>query len=139
VPLVGRRLRDVVRRLRCEVLDVEVEVAFRRRGYAGGRSGARRRLRLVGVRNQETGRYHLYVTNIAPERLTAEQVARVYTGRWQIGASRQGRITQSVRDRPRLTDSKPRSTGGAVARKQDGQALRQHSRKGGCATLQVAM
>jgi len=84
VPLVGRRLREVVRRLRCEVLDVEVEVAFRRRGYAGSRSGARRRLRLVGVRNQETGRYHLYVTNIAPERLTAEEVARVYTGRWQI-------------------------------------------------------
>jgi len=84
VPLVGRRLRDVVRRLHCEVLDVEVEVAFRRRGYAGSQSGARRRLRLVGVRNQETGRYHLYVTNIAPERLTAEEVARVYTGRWQI-------------------------------------------------------
>jgi len=84
VPLVGRRLRDVVRRLRCKVLDVEAEVAFRRRGYAGSRSGARRRLRLVGVRNRETGRYLLYVTNIAPERLTAAEVARVYTGRWQI-------------------------------------------------------
>ena len=84
VPLVGQRLRAVVARLRCAVLDVEVEVAFRRRGYAGSRSGARRSLRLVGVRNQGTGRYHLYVTNIPPERLTAEQVALVYTGRWQI-------------------------------------------------------
>jgi len=41
-------------------------------------------LRLVGVKNEDTGRYHLYVTNLAPARLTAEQVARVYAGRWQI-------------------------------------------------------
>ena len=84
VPLVGERLRDVIERLQRAVLDVEVEVAFRRRVYAGSRSGARRSLRLVGVRNEDTGRYHLYVTNIPPERLTAEQVARVYAGRWQI-------------------------------------------------------
>ena len=31
----------------------------------------------------------------------------------------------------------PRSLEGAVARKQDGEALRQHSLKGGCATHQV--
>jgi IS4 transposase len=84
VSLVGRRLRDVVDRLRREVLDVEVEVAFRRRVYAGSRSGARRAMRLVGVRDADTGRYHLYVTNIPSERLAAEEVARVYAGRWQI-------------------------------------------------------
>ncbi len=84
VPLVGERLRDVIERLQRETLDVEVEVAFRRRAYGGRRTGARRRLRLVGVKNEDTGRYHLYVTNIPPERLTAEQVARVYAGRWQI-------------------------------------------------------
>jgi putative transposase len=84
VPLVGERLRDVIERLQRETLDVEVEVAFRRRAYGGRRSGARRCLRLVGVKNEDTGRYHLYVTNIPPERLTAEQVARVYAGRWQI-------------------------------------------------------
>lgn len=84
VPLVGERLRDVIERLQRETLDVEVEVAFRRRAYGGRRSGARRGLRLVGVKNEDTGRYHLYVTNIPPERLTAEQVARVYAGRWQI-------------------------------------------------------
>lgn len=84
VPLVGQRLRDVIKRLQRETLDVEVEVAFRRRAYGGCRSGARRGLRLVGVKNEDTGRYHLYVTNIPPERLTAEQVARVYAGRWQI-------------------------------------------------------
>src|SRR3990172_8060870 len=57
--------------------------------------------------------------------------------RWQVGVSSEGRITQSVHVRPRPTDPKPRSLGGAVARKQDGEALRQHSLKGGCATLQV--
>ena len=84
VPLVEQRLRDVIARLKRDVLDLEVEVAFRRREYLGRQSGARRRLRLVGVRNADTGRYHLYVTNIPPDRLTAEQVARVYTSRWQI-------------------------------------------------------
>ncbi len=84
VPLVGERLRNVIERLQRETLDVEVEVAFRRRAYGGRRSGARRCLRLVGVKNEDTGRYHLYVTNIPPERLAAEEVARVYAGRWQI-------------------------------------------------------
>ena len=84
VPLVGEWLRDVIERLQREVLDVEVEVAFRRREYLGSRSGARRSLRLVGVRNTDTGRYHLYVTNIPPDRLGAEEVARVYACRWQI-------------------------------------------------------
>jgi len=84
VPLVGERLRDVIERLQREVLDVEVEVAFRRREYLGIRSGARRSLRLVGVRNTDTGRYHLYVTNIPSDRLAAEEVARVYACRWQI-------------------------------------------------------
>ncbi len=84
VSLVGERLRDVIGQLQRETLDVEVEVVFRHRVYAGSRSGGRRRLRLVGVRDARTGRYHMYVTNIAPERLAAEEVARVYTCRWQI-------------------------------------------------------
>lgn len=36
------------------------------------------------MKDEDTGRYHLYVTNIPLERLTAEQVARVYAARWQI-------------------------------------------------------
>ena len=62
-----------------------------------------------------------------------------YQTRWKIGVSSKGRVTQPVKVRPRPTDSRLRSTGGAVAREQDGEALRQHSLKGGCATLQVAM
>ena len=44
-------------------------------------------------------------------------IAAIYKERWQIGASRQGRMIQSVKVRPRLIDSGPRSLEGAVARK----------------------
>mgnify|MGYP001301378208 FL=1 len=84
VGLVGQRLKNVLGRLRRKELDVEVQVAFRRRAYVGTRSGAHRNLRLVAVRHIETGRYHLYVTNIPAERLSASQVALVYRSRWQI-------------------------------------------------------
>ena len=84
LPIVGQRLQDVVHRLRREQLDLSVRVRFRRRAYGGVASGAEREFRLVGMRNAETGRYHLYVTNIAAERMSAHQVASVYGARWQI-------------------------------------------------------
>lgn len=84
VRLVGERLQEVLGRLRRPEFDVEVEVEFLRRAYGGRRSHARLRLRLVGVRNAETGGYHLYVTNIPADRLSASQVAAAYAARWQI-------------------------------------------------------
>ena len=71
-------------RLRRPEFDVEIVVEFRRREYGGRRQTARIRLRLVGVRNAETGEYHLYVTNIPTERLSASEVATAYAARWQI-------------------------------------------------------
>lgn len=84
IALVGEKLRDIVEGLKREVLDVQVEVVFRRRAYAGHRATAKRRFRLVGVKDTETGQYHFYVTNIPTERLSAEQIAAAYAGRWQI-------------------------------------------------------
>lgn len=84
LPLVGQRLQDVLHRLRRPVLDLEVEVSFRRRAYKGSRSGARTRFRLVGVRNEASGRYHLYLTNVPVETLPAERVAALYAARWTI-------------------------------------------------------
>lgn len=84
VRVVGERLKDVLARLRRDEMDVEVQVAFRRRAYTGSRSGAKSSLRLVAVKHPGTGRYHLYVTNIPAERLSAAQVALVYRGRWQV-------------------------------------------------------
>ncbi len=84
VPVVGERLKDVLSRLQRQVIDVEVELAFRRRPYRGSRSAARRRLRLVGILNKATGRYHLYVTNVPVATLPAESVAALYTARWTV-------------------------------------------------------
>ncbi len=82
--LVGERLKDVIGRLRRDELDAEVTVSFRRRKYAGVRRGAEGTLRLVAIKNPKTGHYHLYVTNIPAERLSASQVAVAYRSRWQI-------------------------------------------------------
>ena len=84
VPLVGEKLQDVIPRLQRQEIDVEVEVKFRRRKYAGKRSSARERFRLVGLRNEQTKEYHFYVTNLPAERLGAQAVAAVYRARWIV-------------------------------------------------------
>jgi IS4 transposase len=84
VDVVGRRLQDVIERLRRQSIDMEVELKFSRRSYGGHCSTARARFRLVGVRNEETGEYHLYITNIPAEKLSVEDVARTYAVRWLI-------------------------------------------------------
>jgi len=84
IPLVGQRLADVLPRLKRQVLDVEVELTFKRRSYNGKRSVARARFRLVGVRNPGGEGYHLYLTNVPPEQLSAEDIAATYAARWMI-------------------------------------------------------
>jgi IS4 transposase len=84
VDVVGRRLQDVIERLRRQSIDMEVELKFPRRSYGGHRSTGHARFRLVGVRNAETGDYHLYITNIPAEKLSADDVARTYAVRWLI-------------------------------------------------------
>ena len=80
----GRRLQDVLGGLDRQVLDVMVRVTFDRRRYAGRTSRGTQVLRLVGVRDAASGEHHLYLTNIGPERLSAEEVAQVYAARWLI-------------------------------------------------------
>ena len=84
IDLEGVRLSEVADRLRREVLDVEVEVAFKRRVYSGIRRTARRTMRLVGVRLPGSREYRFYLTNVGPEEMSAEDVARAYAARWQI-------------------------------------------------------
>jgi putative transposase len=84
VELVGQRLRDVIGGLDREVLDIEVEVEFPRRTYAGKSRHARQRLRIVGLRDVAAGEYHLYITNLPVDRLPAEDVGIIYSLRWQI-------------------------------------------------------
>lgn len=84
VPVEGRTLQEVLGDLSRKVLDVEVEVSFRRRTYRNKRSTASRPFRLVAVHNDETGEYHCYFTNVPPEALSAEDITRTYALRWQV-------------------------------------------------------
>lgn len=84
VELEGQRLREVLPKLERKVIDVMVEVEFDRRTYRGKSSRDRAQMRLVGVFNEETQKYHLYLTNIAADRLSAEQIAETYRLRWQV-------------------------------------------------------
>jgi IS4 transposase len=84
VPVVGRKLREVVGGLQRDILDVNVTVRFQRRRYAGKRHYASQELRVVGVRDQRSGDYHLYITNIPPQKLAAEDIQATYAARWMI-------------------------------------------------------
>ena len=84
VGLVGKRLQDVLSRLRRKELDVEIEVRFKHRAYAGKRTSALQRYRLVGLQNPDSGCYHLYVTNLPNDRFSAQEVAAIYRARWSV-------------------------------------------------------
>lgn len=84
VDVEGQRLQDVLPRLKRQALDVTVKILFKRRVYAGKSTSTTTTFRLVGVLDQETNDYHLYLTNIPPERLSAEEVALCYRARWYI-------------------------------------------------------
>ncbi|MDF0591423.1 transposase, partial [Candidatus Methanocrinis natronophilus] len=55
-----------------------------RRAYRGKEKKDIERFRLVGIYNEDEDKYHLYVTNISPELLEPEEVARLYGARWEI-------------------------------------------------------
>ena len=84
MPLVGRRLQDVLAELQREELDVEVEVEFTRRAYRGSQRRDRQRFRLVALRNEADGKYHAYVTNVSCDLLTPSDLALTYRLRWQV-------------------------------------------------------
>jgi hypothetical protein len=96
------------------VLDLDVELTDDRRSV---------RDRVVCVPFGGQDRY--YLTTLPRDVFTAHDVAELYRVRWEIGASSEGCIAQSVKVRPRPTDSRSRSVGGTVEREQDGEALRQ--------------
>lgn len=83
VEVVGHKLLDVLPQLQRGLLDVEVEVGFYKRVYDGVRKKHRRTLRLVAVRNDSTGVYHCYLTNVAASVLPADDVRATYALRWQ--------------------------------------------------------
>jgi IS4 transposase len=84
IDLIGKRLKEVLPRLQRDVLDVEVEITFSRRIYAGRVRRSHMRLRMVGIKDPHTGEYHFYLTNIPTEKLAAEDIQATYAARWQV-------------------------------------------------------
>ncbi len=84
IDLVGKRLKEVLPRLRREEIDVEIDLKFDRREYAGETRPDAMRVRMVGILNEETGEHHLYVTDLPAELLSPAEVAALYSGRWAI-------------------------------------------------------
>jgi putative transposase len=84
VPLIGRRVSQFIGRLQRQAVDVEVELSFKRRVYGGIRHKDRERFRLVGVRDPVSREYHLYLTNIPPNKFTPDDIAQTYAARWMI-------------------------------------------------------
>ncbi len=84
IDVVGKRISDVLPKLKRQVLDVEVEVNFRRRAYRGKERDDTCQFRLVAVYNDEAKKYHLYITDISVGVLSAEDIAALYSARWDV-------------------------------------------------------
>ena len=82
--LLGCKLKDALGFIRREILDVEVEVSYKKRKYKGKRRTVRRSFRVVGIKNPTNQTYHLYITNIPAYILPAQAIAHIYTARWLI-------------------------------------------------------
>jgi putative transposase len=78
--LAGGPLQDVLARLRRPVLDAVVRVRYANKR---GRQ-VHAEFRLVALRDDERKTYRLYITNVPPERLSAEDIAKIYALRWEI-------------------------------------------------------
>jgi len=87
IDVVGKRLQEVLSRLKRQVIDFEVEVEFEKEARGGKRAKQTAKWRLVGILNKETGEHHLYLTNIGPDEMEAKLVAELYRERWQVERS----------------------------------------------------
>lgn len=84
IDVVGKKLSEVLPKLKLQVLDVEVEVEFKRRKYKEKQSKDTKLLRLVAIYNVEDKKYHVYLTNLPDERLDAKDIAVLYSARWEV-------------------------------------------------------
>jgi IS4 transposase len=86
IDVKGKYLSEILPKLKRQVLDVEVEISFKRPNY-NGKSKTRmdtERFRLIAVYNIDEEKYHVYLTNISKDDLTPEDVAKLYGARWDI-------------------------------------------------------
>jgi IS4 transposase len=84
IELEGKDLQDVIDRLQRKRLDVTVALEVEMQKYRGTCSTRIRHFRMVGQRHDETGEYHLYLTNIEPDMLETDDISETYRLRWQM-------------------------------------------------------
>jgi IS4 transposase len=84
VAVQGQGLRQIRSRLQRAVLDAEAEICFQKRKYAGRRSKATMRVRIVGLWDESHSMYHWYITNLPVEVQAAEEIGKLYSARWTI-------------------------------------------------------
>ncbi len=72
---------EVLPKLKRQVLDVNVEIMFKRRNYNGKQRNDSKIFRLVAVLNKETDKYHIYRANILSDVLETEDIAKLYGAR----------------------------------------------------------
>ena len=82
ISLEGESLQDVLDDLQRQEIDVQITLSFDRKRGSG--ASATRTFRLVGLLNQETGEYHLYLTNLERDNYNAPDIAQLYRARWEI-------------------------------------------------------
>ena len=80
----GKHISEVLPGLKRQILDANVEISFKRRKYKGKQRRDTEIFRLVAILNEETGKYHTYLTNIPSDVLEPEDVAKLYGARWDI-------------------------------------------------------
>ena len=84
INVVGKKLKNVLPLLKRQLLDVVVEVEVKRRKYKGKTTKITRTFRLICVLNEETEEYHVYLTNIPTNVLIGEDIADLYSARWEV-------------------------------------------------------
>jgi IS4 transposase len=84
ISLQGKRLKKVLPHLQGDIIDLEVEVSFKKRIYNGKRRMGTDQFRMVFIYNEEKKKYHIYLTNISPEILSAKEIAALYSARWVV-------------------------------------------------------
>lgn len=84
IDVSGSYLQEILPKLKRQILDVEIEVSFKRRAYKGVSKSDTHRFRLVALHNDEEDKYHTYITNINSDILEPEDIGKLYGARWDI-------------------------------------------------------
>lgn len=80
----GKNLAEILKGLNGEILDLKIGIKYYKNKKGAQREQILEEFRLVAIYNEEDEKYHVYITNISDELLTAKDIAQLYKGRWEI-------------------------------------------------------